>query len=184
MPSRVTLLPSAALLAILLTASPAVAMAGSAEAVAPRVSPAPAVAATVIDPTAASMARSVLVLLNRDRAGARSSGARCRRAPRVARPKAIRVDGCAQRDHAYERIRLARSGDKARRIATSFAGECVGWTNATWGSGAARWLYNAWKHSPEHWSLMMSNRFTRIGVGFSYHASDQRTYSSLLFARL
>jgi uncharacterized protein YkwD len=76
------------------------------------------------------------------------------------------------------------SAMRSRGIRTSSAGECIGWTNATWGSTSARWLYNAWKHSPEHWGLMMSGKFTKVGIGFAYRSSNRETFGSLVFARL
>jgi uncharacterized protein YkwD len=138
----------------------------------------------VASPTAAAMARTVAILLNRDRSA------------RGLQP--LRVDSRLTRT-ALERARwmAARNtlshtsahgsvtaAERYWRVPTSFAGECIGWTNASWGSTAARWLYNEWKQSPDHWNLLMSPRFTRVGIGFGYRASGGMTYGSVALARV
>ena len=44
-------------------------------------------------------------------------------------------------------------------------GEDIGMTTASWGTQAAKFVYNLWRHSPTHWALMMSPRYNYIGVG-------------------
>ncbi len=59
-------------------------------------------------------------------------------------------------------------------------GEDIGFTTATWGNTAARFIYNLWKHSAPHWSLMMSNRYNYLGVGVA-RRTNGTTYASLVF---
>jgi len=186
MPALVRRLVPAALLAVIAGSFPMIATA--APIAAPTAEPStihvPVAVVPTVSTTAASMARTVLVLLNRDRdaRGLRELVVESR----LASLAYDRARWMATRNVMTHTSAGGSVGDavEARGIRTSLAGECVGWTNATWGSTSARWLYNAWKNSPDHWALMMSPRFTRIGIGFDYHAPDQRTYGSLMFARL
>jgi uncharacterized protein YkwD len=160
---------------------------GSAVPVAAAVGGSPAAlvpAATPWSAVAASMARTVLVLMNRDRA---ARGLR----PLVAD---TRLNGLATSRAAWMAARDLLShtsyggsiltAERHAGVMATFAGECIGWTTATWGSTAARWMYDAWKHSPEHWALMMSSRFTRVGIGFAYRWSGRMTFGSIALARV
>ena len=49
----------------------------------------------------------------------------------------------------------ACNGMTLRAIVWYRCGEDIGWTNATWGSASAKFIYNLWRHSPSHWALMM-----------------------------
>jgi uncharacterized protein YkwD len=138
----------------------------------------------VASPTAAAMARTVAILINRDR-GSRGL-APLRVDSRLTRTALERARWMAARNRlshtsAHGSVLAA---ERYWRVPTTFAGECVGWTTAAWGSTAARWLYNQWKHSPEHWNLLMSSRFTRMGIGFGYRSSGGVTYGSITLARL
>jgi uncharacterized protein YkwD len=141
-------------------------------------------ASSVPNATAGTMARSTLALINRDRA--------------LRRLKPLVVDSRLA-SLALDRARwmAARNlmthdsaggtilkAEQARGVRPTMAGECVGWNNATWGTVASRYMYNAWKNSPEHWTLMMSPQFTRIGIGFALRSSGHVTFGSLVFARL
>jgi uncharacterized protein YkwD len=134
--------------------------------------------------TAAAMARSILMLMNRDRIarGVRPLAVNVRLAGlALERARWMAVRGVMTHNSAGGTILMA---EISRGVRPSIAGECVGWTNASWGSTAARYLYDAWKHSPEHWSLMMSSDFTLVGIGFGYRSTGHVTYGSLVFARL
>jgi hypothetical protein len=41
-----------------------------------------------------------------------------------------------------------------------------------------------WKHSPGHWTLMMSSRYNYLGIGLGYRWPDGATYSSIVFAEM
>src|SRR5690349_18754506 len=41
-------------------------------------------------------------------------------------------------------------------IAWSTCGEVIAWTSYPWGYQAARSIFNGWKSSPGHWTLLMS----------------------------
>ena len=63
-------------------------------------------------------------------------------------------------------------------------GEDIGWSSNSWGQAVALSLYTMWKHSPEHWSLMMSPNYNYIGVGLGYRWTDGATYASIVFAEM
>jgi hypothetical protein len=60
-------------------------------------------------------------------------------------------------------------------------GEDIGWTGYAWGQAAAASLYSMWRHSPEHWTLMMSPDFNYVGIGLGYRATGNATYASVIF---
>ena len=60
-------------------------------------------------------------------------------------------------------------------------GEDIGWTSYAWGQAAASSLYAMWKHSSEHWSLMMNPDFNYVGVGLAHRAAGNATYASIVF---
>jgi uncharacterized protein YkwD len=135
-------------------------------------------------PTAVSMAKTVLILMNRDRAahGLKALVVETRLADlAVDRAGWMAVRGVITHDSAGGTILRA---EQLRGVRPRLAGECVGWTNAEWGSASARYLYAAWKESPDHWALMMHPSFTHVGIGFSLRESGSVTYGSLVFARL
>jgi uncharacterized protein YkwD len=144
----------------------------------------PTVTIPIASPTAAAMARTVGILLNRDRGvrglqPLRIDSRLTRTALERARWKAAR--NTLSHTSAHGSVMAA---ERYWHVPTSFAGECIGWTTAAWGSTAARWLYNEWKHSPEHWSLLMSPRFTRVGIGFGYRSASAMTYGTIALARV
>jgi uncharacterized protein YkwD len=63
-------------------------------------------------------------------------------------------------------------------------GEDIGWSSYSWGYAVASSLYSMWKHSPEHWTLMMSSHYNYLGVGLGYRWPDGATYASIVFAEL
>ncbi|HEX7473918.1 MAG TPA: CAP domain-containing protein [Candidatus Limnocylindrales bacterium] len=63
-------------------------------------------------------------------------------------------------------------------------GEDIGWSSFTWGHDVASSLYTMWRHSPAHWSLMMSSHYNYLGVGLGYRWPDGATYASIVFAEL
>jgi uncharacterized protein YkwD len=63
-------------------------------------------------------------------------------------------------------------------------GEDIGWSSYSWGHDVALSLYTMWKHSPAHWTLMMSSHYNYIGIGLGYRWPDGATYSSIVFAEM
>lgn len=59
-------------------------------------------------------------------------------------------------------------------------GETIGYTGAAWTYDAARSLFDQWRRSSAHWSLLMSDRFNYVGVGLAYRSSDWRTFGSVV----
>jgi hypothetical protein len=59
-------------------------------------------------------------------------------------------------------------------------GEVIGETGWPWGDQAAQSLFNAWKGSSYHWSLLMSSKYNYIGIGVAYNSTHKTTYSSII----
>jgi uncharacterized protein YkwD len=59
-----------------------------------------------------------------------------------------------------------------RGITYSTYGETIAWTFAPWGSEAAKSLFRTWKNSPPHWSLLMSPKYHRIGIGVALRSNN------------
>jgi uncharacterized protein YkwD len=57
-------------------------------------------------------------------------------------------------------------------------GEAIAMTTYPWGYQAARSIFNAWKNSPGHWTLLMSRSYTRIGLGVAYRSSGHSTWAA------
>ena len=63
-------------------------------------------------------------------------------------------------------------------ISFSACGEVLAWTSYPWGYQAAKAIYNSWKSSPTHWTILMSRSYTRIGVGVAYRSSNHTTWAA------
>ncbi len=63
-------------------------------------------------------------------------------------------------------------------ISWSACGEAIAMTTYPWGYQAARSIFNGWKNSPGHWSLLMSRAYHRIGMGVAYRSSNHSTWAS------
>jgi uncharacterized protein YkwD len=57
-------------------------------------------------------------------------------------------------------------------------GEVLAWTSYPWGYQAAQAIFNSWKNSSTHWSILMSRSFTKIGVGVAYRSSNHTTWAA------
>ena len=57
-------------------------------------------------------------------------------------------------------------------------GEVIAWTSYPWGDQAAQSIFNGWKGSSYHWSLLMSSRTNYIGLGVAYRSSNRTTYAA------
>jgi len=67
---------------------------------------------------------------------------------------------------------------RAYSVSFSTCGEDIAMTSYPWGYQAARSIYNAWRGSPGHWTILMSGKFGRIGVGVAYRSSGGTTWAS------
>lgn len=70
----------------------------------------------------------------------------------------------------------------ARHLTWYLYGEDIGYSPQSNVMSAAAELERLWQASPPHWTLMMSDRFNYVGVGFAYRASNHRWYASIVFA--
>ena len=68
----------------------------------------------------------------------------------------------------------------ARGIQWYANGEVIAWTSWPWGSQAVESIYNGWKSSSLHWSLLMSDRFNYAGVGIAYRSANGTTWASIV----
>ena len=79
-----------------------------------------------------------------------------------------------------------RAGSLSSQLSSAGAqyyawGEDLGYSGYSWGYDVAKSLFTMWRHSPSHWSLMMSSRFNYVGVGLAYRWGNHTTYSSIVF---
>lgn len=66
-------------------------------------------------------------------------------------------------------------------ITFSNYGETIAWTFAPWGSKAAASIFNIWRNSPPHWGLLMSPKYSRVGIGVALR-SNGATYAAAVLA--
>ena len=138
---------------------------------------APAAAAS-----SASMADSVLGWMNRDR---ENRGLVKYRAwsdlTAVAEDRASRMASRNALSHDAAGGDVGAEYD-AHRIQWFGYGEIIGVSNAGWGRAAAEHIYSMWKDSPPHASIMFSNDYNYVGIGFAYRASNETTWASIVFS--
>jgi hypothetical protein len=67
---------------------------------------------------------------------------------------------------------------RGRRIQWYRYGEVLAYASG-WGSSTATRIFNLWKNSSSHWSLLMSNRFNYLGAGLAYRSTGV-TYASIV----
>jgi uncharacterized protein YkwD len=94
------------------------------------------------------------------------------------------------RDLAGDRAStLARSGDldhpdclacmlRNRDISFGSCAEVIAMTTYPWGHDAARSLFNSWRNSSSHWSILMGRGFDRIGIGVAFRNSNDSTWGA------
>lgn len=63
-------------------------------------------------------------------------------------------------------------------VSYSRCGEVIAYTSWPWGYQAAKSIYEGWKGSPDHWNLLMSPSYTRVGFGVAYRSSGHITFAS------
>lgn len=56
--------------------------------------------------------------------------------------------------------------------------EVIAWSGWPWGDQAAQSIFQAWKNSSLHWSILMSSKYNYIGLGVAYRSANGRTYAS------
>ena len=67
---------------------------------------------------------------------------------------------------------------RSYRVTFSTCGEVLAWTSYPWGYQAAKTIFNSWKSSPTHWTILMSRSFKVIGVGVAYRSSNHTTWAA------
>lgn len=90
-------------------------------------------------------------------------------------------------------VRMAETGTLSHTVAGSLSGqladrhvtwyrhgETIGYSGASWTYDAARSLFEQWRGSASHWTLLMSDRFNYAGVGIAYRSSDRRTFGTIV----
>jgi uncharacterized protein YkwD len=94
------------------------------------------------------------------------------------------------RDLAGDRAStLARTGDmehpdclacmlRNRDISFDTCAETIAYTTWPWGQEAARSIFNGWKGSSAHWTILMGRDFRRIGIGVAYRNSNNSTWAA------
>ncbi len=65
-----------------------------------------------------------------------------------------------------------------RGISYDTCAENVAYTTWPWGDEAARSIFNGWKGSSTHWSILMSRSYTHIGIGVAYRKSNHSTWAA------
>jgi uncharacterized protein YkwD len=143
--------------------------------------PGPAAAATATS-TADTMSSVVLGWLNRDRAAKGLVPLRS-----WTPLKSMAADRAARMADADTLSHAAAGGNvgtefTARGIQWYGYGEIIGASTYPWGTQAAANIYSLWKGSPSHQSIMFSDRYNYVGVGFAYRSASNTTYASVEFS--
>ena len=129
--------------------------------------------------TESSMTSTLLTMINSDRAAVGLVALRFdSRLATLAGERAGFMAGTGQLSHGQE------IGEAVRSVGVTpyLAGEAIGDTNATWGVPAVQYIYDLWRGSPQHWALIVSDRFNYIGIGVAYRSESGQTFASLVFA--
>ena len=69
--------------------------------------------------------------------------------------------------------KLNRRGISYRRCS-----EVIAYTTYPWGDQAAQSIFNGWKKSSDHWKILMSRDYTRVGFGVAYRSSNRSTWAA------
>jgi uncharacterized protein YkwD len=68
----------------------------------------------------------------------------------------------------------------ARGIQWYSVGEVLGENNYTWGYQSALELFNWWKGSSLHWSILMSHTLNYIGIAVAYRSANRTTWGDIV----
>jgi len=63
-------------------------------------------------------------------------------------------------------------------------GEVLAWSSATFGTDSAWHMFQGWRNSPSHWTLLMSDDYNYLGPGVTVRDANGATYASVLLAEL
>lgn len=93
----------------------------------------------------------------------------------------LRASRMAQTNTLTHTVAGSLSGQLAdERVQWYGYGEAIGFTEAAWTKDAARSLFEMWRGSPSHWTLLMSDRMNYAGVGLAYRSSNRRTFGAIV----
>ena len=67
-------------------------------------------------------------------------------------------------------------------VVFSRCAEVIAWNSYAWGYTAARTVFNQWRNSSAHWSILMSRSYRRIGIGIAYRSRDASTFAAGVLA--
>ena len=67
-------------------------------------------------------------------------------------------------------------------ISFSKCAEVIAYTTYPWGTQAAQSIFNGWKNSSMHWSILMRSDLHRIGIGVAYRSSGHKTFAAAVLA--
>ncbi len=132
--------------------------------------------------TADAMAASVLSWLNRDRVAMGLVPLRSWTTLRtLATDRAARMASLDTLSHeaAGGNVGAALT---SRGIQWYRYGETIGASGYPWGKESAGNIYNLWKGSSVHRSIMFSASSNYVGVGFAYRSANRTTFASVVFA--
>ena len=71
---------------------------------------------------------------------------------------------------------------RARGVSFSRCAETIAYTTWPWGYEAAKSIFNGWKRSTEHWNILMSRSYNRIGIGVAYRSVNKSTWAAAILA--
>lgn len=71
---------------------------------------------------------------------------------------------------------------RKRSVSFSSCGEVIAMTSHPWGYQAARHIFDMWKGSSRHWSILMG-KYTRVGFGVAYRSRDGTTWAAGIVVR-
>ena len=63
-------------------------------------------------------------------------------------------------------------------------GEVLAWSSATFGTESAWHMFQGWRNSPSHWTLLMSDDYNYLGPGVAIRQANGATYASVLLGEL
>lgn len=93
----------------------------------------------------------------------------------------LRASRMAQTDTLSHTVAGNLAGQLAdARVPWYGYGEAIGYTSAAWTRDAAWSLFQMWRGSPSHWTLLMSDRMNYAGVGLAYRSANHRTFGSVV----
>jgi uncharacterized protein YkwD len=65
-----------------------------------------------------------------------------------------------------------------RGISFNTCAEVIAYTTYPWGDQAAWSIFSGWKGSSMHWGILMSSRYSHIGLGVAYRSSSRATFAA------